>query len=309
MEIRLVVALVGLAISFALPIFAQQKDAADPQMRQQLDALSQKYDEAFNNGDAAALAALYTEDGIEVTNTGSVYGREAIEKYYADLFQKFHFSNHISKSDQNSPHIIGTTGNEEWSNGEWSTNIQRQNFGPIHSKGYVSSITVREGDVWKKRMQMSNNQVGLAISFAVPAFAQQKDTVDPQIIEQLDALGKKFDEAWNNNDAAALAALYTEDAVLVTDTGPVYGREDIQKHYSDLFKQVHFSNHISKRDQYSPHTVGTAGDEVWSSGERSLTYQVNGGGPIQLKGYWSNIQVREGDAWKTRITMSNVTPR
>jgi hypothetical protein len=117
---------------------------------------------------------------------------------------------------------------------EWSANIQRQNFGPIHSKGYVSLITVREGDVWKKRMQMSNNQVGLAISFAVPAFAQQKDTVDPQIIEQLDALGKKFDEAWNNNDAAALAALYTEDAVLVTDTGPVYGREDIQKHYSDL---------------------------------------------------------------------------
>ena len=30
---RLVVALVGLAISFALPTFAQQKDTADPQLR------------------------------------------------------------------------------------------------------------------------------------------------------------------------------------------------------------------------------------------------------------------------------------
>jgi ketosteroid isomerase-like protein len=308
MKMRFVVALAWLAISFALPAFAQQKDAADPQIRQQLDALGQKYDEAFNNGDAAALAALYTEDAIEVTNTGPVYGREAIEKYYADLFQNFHFSNHITKSDQNSPHIIETAGNEEWSNGEWSTNTQHQNFGPIHSTGYVSSITVREGDVWKKRMQMSNNQVGLAISFAVPAFAQEKDTVDPQTIEQLNVLGKKFDEAWKNNDAAALAALYTEDGVLVTETGPVYGREAIQKHYSGLFKQVHFSNHLSKRNQYSPHTIGTAGNEVWSNGERSLTYQVNGGGPIQLKGYWSNIQVREGDAWKTRMTMSNVTP-
>jgi ketosteroid isomerase-like protein len=86
MKMRLVVALAGLAISFALPAFAEQKVAADPQIRQQLDALGQKYDEAFNNGDAAALAALYTEDGIEVTNTGPVYGREAIEKYYADLF-------------------------------------------------------------------------------------------------------------------------------------------------------------------------------------------------------------------------------
>jgi hypothetical protein len=64
---------------------------------------------------------------------GPVYGREAIEKYYADLFQKIHFSNHMTESDQYSPHIIGTVGtagNEEWSNGEWSTTIQGQNFGP-----------------------------------------------------------------------------------------------------------------------------------------------------------------------------------
>jgi ketosteroid isomerase-like protein len=312
MKICLVVALVGLAISFAVPAFAQQKDAADSQIREQLDALDEKYDEAFNNGDAAALAATFTGDAVLVNDRGPVYGREAIEKYYANLFQKIHFSNHMTESDQYCPYIIGTASNEVWSNGEWSTTIQGQNFGPVHSKGYFSSITVREGDVWKKRMQMSNvarnNQVGLAISFAVPAFAQQKDTVDPQIIEQLDALGKKFDEAWKNNDATALAVLYTEDAVRVTDTGPLYGQEAIEKGYAVLFKQVHFSNRISKRDQYSPHIIGTAGNEVWSNGEWSQTYQVNGGAPIQLKGYWSNIQVLEGDAWKTRMTMSNVTP-
>src|SRR6516162_855484 len=80
--------------------------------------------------------------------------------------------------------------------------------------------------------------VGLAISFVVPAFAQQKDTVDPQIKEQLKALGQKTDEAFNNGDAAALAPLYTEDAVLVNDTGPIYGREAIVKHWADVFKQV-----------------------------------------------------------------------
>jgi nuclear transport factor 2 (NTF2) superfamily protein len=67
--------------------------------------------------------------------------------------------------------------------------------------------------------------MGLAISFAAPAFAQQKDTVDPQVAEQLSALSKKTDEAFNSGDAAALAPLYTEDAVLVNDTGPIYGRE------------------------------------------------------------------------------------
>jgi hypothetical protein len=67
--------------------------------------------------------------------------------------------------------------------------------------------------------------VGLAIGFAVPTLAQQKETVDPQIIEQLVALGKKYAEAVDNNDAAAVAALYTEDAVDVADTGPICGRE------------------------------------------------------------------------------------
>jgi ketosteroid isomerase-like protein len=312
MKIRLVVALVGLAISFAVPAFSQQKDAADSQIRQQLDTLGQQYDEAFNNGDAAALAATFTRDAVLVNDTGPIYGREAIEKYYADLFQKVHLSNWLTTVDQNSPHL--TAGNEIWETGEWSGTIQGQNFGPIHSKGYVSAIAVRESDIWKKRMQMSNvarnNQVGLAISFAVPAFAQQKETVDAQIIEQLAALGKKIQEAWNNNDAAAVAATYTEDAVLVTDTGLVCGREAIEKYHADLFKQIHISNQFGKSDEYSPHTIGTAGNELWSNGEWSLTYRVNGGGPgpIQLKGYWSNIYLREGDAWKTRMGISNVTP-
>jgi ketosteroid isomerase-like protein len=92
--------------------------------------------------------------------------------------------------------------------------------------------------------------VGLAISFALPAFAQQKETVDPQIIEQFKVLGKKWAEAVDNNDAAAVAALYTEDAVFVTDTGPIYGREAIQKHWADAFQKMHFSNHFDTNDQY-----------------------------------------------------------
>ena len=261
MNIRLVVALVGLAIGLAVPTFAQQKGAADPLIRQQLDALGQKYDEAFNNGDAAALAATFTGDAVLVNDTGPVYGRQAIEKYYADLFQKVHLSNWLTTIDQNSPHVIGTAGNEMWANGEWSGTIQGHNFGPIRSKGYISSIAVREGYVWKKRMQMSsvarNSQVGLAISFAAPAFAQEKETIDPQIIEQLAARAQQIHEAWNNNDATAVGRTYTEDAVLVTDTGLVYGREAIEKDNADAFKQFHFSNHISKCDQYGAHIIGT----------------------------------------------------
>jgi hypothetical protein len=86
--------------------------------------------------------------------------------------------------------------------------------------------------------------VGLAISFALPTFAQQTNTVDPQTLQQLDAKSKRYDEAVNNNDAETLAALFTKDAVLIEESGPVYGREAIKKHYADLFQNVHFSSQI-----------------------------------------------------------------
>ena len=56
MKIRLLGALVGLVISFALPIFAQQKENGRSTTIEQLIAFGKKYNEAENNNDAAALA-------------------------------------------------------------------------------------------------------------------------------------------------------------------------------------------------------------------------------------------------------------
>jgi uncharacterized protein (TIGR02246 family) len=72
-----------------LPTLAQQKDAPDPELRQMIDAFAKKYAEAINNNDAAAIAAFYTEDGVFVTSEGPKYGREAIEKFYADCSSNF----------------------------------------------------------------------------------------------------------------------------------------------------------------------------------------------------------------------------
>jgi hypothetical protein len=60
MKIGRVVTLVGLVISFASPISAQQKDSVDPEVRQQIEAVLMKFDEAFNKHDAAAIADLFT---------------------------------------------------------------------------------------------------------------------------------------------------------------------------------------------------------------------------------------------------------
>jgi uncharacterized protein (TIGR02246 family) len=150
--------------------------------------------------------------------------------------------------------------------------------------------------------------VGLAISFALPTFAQQTNAPDPQTSEKILAIGKAYEEAENNNDAAAIAALFTEDAVFVTDRGPANGRQAIEKWYTDLFKGWHPKNLIIKFDGNAPHLIGTAANVLWATGEFSETGQGNTGGPIQLKGYWSAIYIREGDDWKLRMLTTNLTP-
>ena len=153
--------------------------------------------------------------------------------------------------------------------------------------------------------------VGLAISFALPTFGQQTNTPDPKLREALLALAKKFEDAWNNNDATALAALFTKDAVLIEESGPVYGREAIEKHYADVFKNVHFSNNHTMYDDpnsNSPHAIGTDGNQMWENGEWSMTWQVKGGDPEQHTGYHASIAVREGGVWKKRMLITNVTP-
>jgi ketosteroid isomerase-like protein len=156
MKIRLLVSIIGLAISFVLPTLAQQKDAPDPELRQMIDGFAKKYAEAVNNNDAAAIAAFYTEDGVFVTSEGPKYGRVAIEKFYVDLFRQFHFSNYSSKADQYSPHLIGTTGSETLEIGEWGCTVEGRDGSPVQLKGYYSSIYIRAGNDWKISMVTSN---------------------------------------------------------------------------------------------------------------------------------------------------------
>ena len=113
--------------------------------------------------------------------------------------------------------------------------------------------------------------------------------IDPQTIEQLNAINKKYIDAANNHDAAARAGLYTEDAVFVTHSGPLYGRQAIEKMYADAFKKRHFINFIHKADQ-----ANAVGNEAWSVGEWSCAIEGQNG-PVELKGYYSGIDLRDGE--------------
>ena len=133
MKIRLLITLAGLVIGFGLPTIAQQMNAPDPQLREQMLAFVTKFDPPL-----PVNRSFWHHQN-----------RVVLVKFWTDLFQKVHFSNHLGTLDQYSPHLIGTSGNEAWATGGWSQNIEGLKLGV---KGYWSGVVVRDGDAWKFRL-------------------------------------------------------------------------------------------------------------------------------------------------------------
>jgi uncharacterized protein (TIGR02246 family) len=137
-----------------------------------------------------------------------------------------------------------------------------------------------------------------AICFAASASAQQ---VDQSMRQQIERLAAAYTENWNKQDAAGIAGLYTRDGVLVTSTVKT-GSQEIEQHYQGVFKRGLNHNQLTV-DQVSP--FGT--DAAISMGEYHITGQGQDG-PIKLDGYWTAVDVRQGDTWKIRLLTGVPSP-
>jgi len=146
MKIRLLLALVGLAINFGVPTLAQEQNTVDPEVRQQIEAVRIKFDEAFKKHDAAALAALFTQDAVQVwagySGGAAASGQQAIEKRWAVELASSPTS--VSKLVQ-----VQAIGNDICTIEEYSTSS-------MGHKGYVVTIYVRDADTWKISMAYAN---------------------------------------------------------------------------------------------------------------------------------------------------------
>jgi uncharacterized protein (TIGR02246 family) len=141
MRIRSAVAFVGLAISSALPAFAQEQSAVDPEVRQQIEAVSNQYGEAYNKHDAAAIAALYTLDAVRVADWSggeSSVGREAIKSAF-----EVEFAGMAPRVDRS---II-----QMYAIDDRIAAISEFRQGFVH--GHALKIYVRDADTWKIRME------------------------------------------------------------------------------------------------------------------------------------------------------------
>ena len=147
LRIRFLHALLGLAISFAVATFAQQKGTVDEEIAQQVRALASNYDAAFNKQDAVTVAGLYAEDAVFNTPEGTFHGRQAIEELYA----KHYFGEVHSKNVVTVVNEAISAGNEVHAAGTWSDTFEEPSTGTIHAEGTYSWVLLHDGDTWRIR--------------------------------------------------------------------------------------------------------------------------------------------------------------
>jgi uncharacterized protein (TIGR02246 family) len=142
------------------------------------------------------------------------------------------------------------------------------------------------------KMRSLHTLAALAISFVLPTFAQ--DTVDPQVAQQICALVAKYDEVFSRRDPAAVAALFTEDAVRVTPRGTFTGRAAIEKSFADGdYQFYHTSDLFINVDR-----AIADGNEVRSIGKWSSDIKEPGRLREHVGGRYSMLWVHDSDTWK-----------
>ena len=126
----------------------------------------------------------------------------------------------------------------------------------------------------------------------------------PKALDEFGELNRGLDEAYSRNDAAAAAALFTEDALLVDPDGMSSGRQNIEKRFAGTFQRSPIVSFNCSWDRCYLNAIDNA---VWSAGQWFGTFESQTG-PVFAVGYWSAIYVREGDDWKIRMWTINQTP-
>jgi uncharacterized protein (TIGR02246 family) len=114
------------------------------------DDFATKWVAAYDAGDAAALAALFTPDGIFNAPSGAVLkGRDAIEKALAGRIKAGWTKETVTTTD------AGAAGSAVWASGEYGLLGSGEVAGK-QSGGHFGWVLVRDGDAWHVAMLTAN---------------------------------------------------------------------------------------------------------------------------------------------------------
>ena len=110
-------------------------------------------------------------------------------------------------------------------------------------------------------------------------------------------LHMQFTTAFNQQNSAGVAALFTEDGLRVTPQGIIQGRDAIQKDADKRFQSRFCDLSVT------PLVVRQLANSIWEAGEWTMKI-----GDQSVRGYFAMTLVREGAALKIRDDTFNIVP-
>jgi uncharacterized protein (TIGR02246 family) len=135
----------------------------------------------------------------------------------------------------------------------------------------------------------------LLTGLATSAAGQQSESqADQQAARDVHV---QFATAFNRQDAAGLASLFSESGIRVTPQGIIQGRDAIQKDSDKRFQSRFHDLSIT------PLIARALGDLIWEAGEWTMKI-----GEQTVRGYFAMTLVREGNGFKIRDDTFNVAP-
>ena len=136
---------------FALLVLIISASAAWAQdAKKTADDFAAKWVAAYDAGDAAALAGMFTKDGVFNAPSGAVVkGREAIEKALAGRMKAGWTKETVTTTD------AGAAGNAVWAAGDYALFGSGEVAGK-QTGGHFGWVIVRDGEVWRVTMLTAN---------------------------------------------------------------------------------------------------------------------------------------------------------
>ena len=121
----------------------------------------------------------------------------------------------------------------------------------------------------------------------------------------INALRDKVTATFNSNDAAALAANYADDAIMMNpNQAAVEGKQAIQASYEAMFKEN--AGKITVTLVLTPLETQLAGDWAYDRGSATSTITPKSGKPVEQSGKYLVIVKRQADgSWKVYREISN----
>lgn len=257
----------AIAVIFAGVAFVGCGGAAPAQNNAAAGEVTAMWTNAFNSGNAATLAALYTENAHSTAPSGGpTTGRKEIEAYWREDM----------KSGETT--VLKTTdsiaqGNLLHVSGTYQVGAKD---GARLAYGQFEQLWTKVNNSWQVQSEI----------WSLDPMAQR----DPDVANRLESA---WTTAYNAGDATKLAALYDKDAVLSTrPSGSVEGKDAIEVFWKVDFGDSKPTTKLAMTDAYM------AGDLAHLEGE----YEVADKGKV-TKGHYVQLWMQDGDDWRIHREM------